>query len=291
MRILISGASGLVGTSLSNHLAERGHDVVPLGRGRGSAVSWDPEARRVDPLEGLDAVIHLAGENLASGRWTPAVKERILQSRAEGTRLIAEALARAKNPPSTLLSASAVGFYGNRRDALLTEESPPGDGFLSKVCQAWEAATEPASEAGIRVAHLRFGVVLSPNGGALARMLTPFRLGLGGPIGDGRQYLSWITLPDLARAVSHLLKDRDLRGAVNFTAPEPVTNADFTKALAEALHRPAIFRVPAFAARLALGEMGEELLLASQRAVPSVLAQTGFTFENQTIGEALKRLL
>ena len=295
MRVLISGATGLVGTGLAGLLGARGDQVLRLTRGPAApgAVPWDPQVGALDPraLEGLDAVVHLAGENIAGGRWTPARKARIRESRVQGTRLLCERLAQCQRPPAVLASASAIGYYGDRGEALLSEDSPSGQGFLAEVCRAWEEAAEPARTHGLRVAHLRFGMILSARGGALARMLLPFRLGLGGRIGSGRQYLSWIALDDALRVLCQVLDQPTLRGPLNVVAPQPCTNAEFTQTLGQVLRRPTVLPLPAWAARLALGEMAEGLLLSSQRVLPARLLESGFRFELPDLAGALRQLL
>lgn len=297
MRVALSGASGLIGSALAAELRGAGHDVARLVRppavpGPGD-VAFDPEARRMDAraLEGVDAVFHFGGENIASGRWTARQKERIRESRVEGTTLIARTLAGLSRKPALLAVASAVGFYGDRGDEVLHEGSAPGTGFLPEVCQAWERAGAPASDAGIRTARLRFGVVLAGHGGALRKMLLPFKLGIGGRIGSGRQWMSWITLKDAVAALRHVLDTASLSGPVNAVSPGTVTNADFTRALGRALRRPAVLPLPAFAARLVLGEMADGLLLASARVVPRRLQATGFEFRHPTIEAALDAVL
>jgi len=296
MKILVSGSTGLVGSALVSFLASGGHEVVRLVRGRLKPgvveVPWDPQAGTIEAakLEGLDAVVHLAGENIA-GRWTAAKKARIRSSRVEGTRLLAEALAGLKRPPKTLVCASAIGYYGDRGDEVLREDSPSGAGFLAAVCRDWEAAAHAAAEKGIRVVQLRIGVVLSPAGGALARMLTPFKLGLGGRIGPGSQFMSWIAIDDLIGAIHHALTTEPLRGPVNAVAPRAVTNREFTKTLGRVLARPTIFPMPAFAARLAFGEMADELLLASARVEPAKLVSSGYRFRTPELEAALRHLL
>jgi uncharacterized protein (TIGR01777 family) len=242
-------------------------------------------------LDGFDAVVHLAGENIAAGRWTESVKERIRKSRVDGTQLLSRALARLKQPPRAVVQASAVGFYGNRGDESLTESSPRGQGFLPAVCVAWEAAAEPAEKQGIRVVFLRFGVILSRKGGALKKMLLPFRLGVGGVIGDGSQYMSWITLDDAVAAIQHALSTEGLRGPVNVVSPQPVTNRGFTRTLGRALGRPTVFPMPAFAARLAFGEMADALLLSSQRVLPDRLLGSGYSFRHPDLEPALRHVL
>ena len=296
LHVLVSGASGLIGSALVPFLTTGGHRVTRLVRsppaGEG-AVFWDPAARRLDPaaLEGADAVVHLAGEPIARGRWTDAKKARIRDSRIQGTELLAEALARLDRPPRVLVSASAVGYYGDRGAELLRETSPPGTGFLAGVCRDWEAATRAAAAKGIRVATLRFGIVLSPAGGALARMLPPFRLGVGGRIGGGRQYMSWIAVDDAVGAIHHALMTDDLEGPVNVVAPQAVTNREFTRTLGRVLRRPTIFPVPAFAARLAFGELADALLLASARVEPARLLAAGYRFRHPDLEDALRHLL
>lgn len=297
MRVLVTGSSGLIGQALVRRLAGAGHEAVRLVRTEPAegeaAVAWDPQAGTLDPaaLEGFDAVVHLAGENIGAGRWTAARKARIRGSRVRGTGLLCAALAGLDRKPKVLAAASAVGIYGHRGDEELDEESPPGDGFLPELCRAWEKAAEPAAQAGIRVVNLRMGLVLAREGGALARMLPLFRLGLGGRLGSGAQWMSWITLDDVTAAIAHVLGAEALSGPVNLTAPRPATNRDFTKALARVLRRPAVLPAPAFALRLALGEMADALLLASARVLPRRLAQSGFQFADPLLEPALRRLL
>ena len=280
MKILVSGASGLVGSSLCARLAEDAHDVTRLVRrsadGPGE-VAWNPAEGQLDAgaISGTEAVVHLAGENIAAGRWNDALKRRILESRTQGTGLIAKTLAGLEAPPKVLVSASAIGYYGDRGVEELHEDSAPGEGYLSEVCQAWEAAAQPAIDAGIRVVFLRIGVVLSPDGGALKKMLLPFKLGLAGNLGNGQQYMSWISLPDLVGVIVHALENDALSGPVNAVAPEPVTNAAYTKALGRVLRRPTIFPMPAFAAKAAFGEMADALLLASTRVIPHGTERVG----------------
>ena len=295
MKVLITGASGLVGNCLSPALMAAGHDAVALVRrpaGVGS-LGWNPASGDLDPsaLDGVDAVVHLAGENIAARRWTTRQKARIRDSRVAGTQLLATALAALTTPPQVLVSASAIGYYGNRGALELDESSPPGDDFLAGVCRAWEAATAPAGQRGIRVVHLRTGVVLSTAGGALAKMLTPFRLGLGGRLGDGRQFMSWVALDDLVAIIVGLLTDTPLAGPVNAVAPGAITNGEFTRALGRALHRPTMLPMPAAVARLAFGEMADALLLASTRVRPARLLDAGFRFRWPRIDEALAHVL
>ncbi len=295
MRILVTGSSGLIGSSLVPFLTTGGHGVTRLVRSQKSGdepVLWDPEAGTLDVarLEGLDAVVHLAGENIAE-RWTAEKKSKIRDSRVNGTRLLAESLARLGEPPKVFVCASAIGYYGDRGDEILREESPSGSGFLAEVCRQWEAAAQPAAEKGIRVANLRIGVVLSLAGGALAKMLPPFRMGAGGTIGSGRQYMSWIALDDVIGAIYHALTHETLRGSVNAVAPNPVTNREFTQTLGRVLSRPTLLPMPAFAARLAFGEMADELLLASTRVEPARLLATGFVFGYPELEGALRHVL
>ncbi|MDH3524193.1 MAG: TIGR01777 family oxidoreductase [Acidobacteriota bacterium] len=298
LRVAVTGASGLVGSSLLPFLTTGGHTAVPLAReGSGAAdprqPRWSPEAglREPETLEPFDAVVHLAGEGIASGRWSPERKAGIRDSRVRGTRNLVHTLGRLRRPPRTLVCASAVGFYGSRGDQVLAETSAAGEGFLAATCQDWEAAALEAQGLGIRVVLLRFGVILTPAGGALAKMLLPFRLGGGGVLGSGRQYMSWITIDDALGAVHQALMDERLAGAVNATTPEPVTNRDFTKTLGRVLGRPTVLPLPAPAARLLLGEMADEMLLASCRAAPAELTKAGFVFDDPTLEPALARLL
>jgi uncharacterized protein len=296
MNILLSGASGLIGSTLTPFLTTNGHQVVKLSRrsskGDGATATWDPATGKIDLSQAgpLDAVVHLAGETIAQ-RWTPAAKARISESRIHGTRLLSEALARLPQPPRVLACASATGFYGHRGDEMLNEQSARGSGFLAEVCQAWEAATQPAAQKGIRVVNLRLGIVLSPVGGALGKMLPAFRLGLGGKLGGGQHYWSWIALDDVLSAIHHVLTDKSLNGPVNVVAPRAVTNLEFTKTLGKVLGRPTVFAVPAFAIKLLFGEMGEEAMLASSRVQPSRLQQSGFAFRFPELEPALRYLL
>jgi len=297
MRVVISGSSGLVGSALIPVLTGGGHQVVRLVRSQPrdevSEVRWDPEAGDIDAarLKGMEAAVHLAGESIAAGRWTAAKKTRILESRVKGTRLLAESLAGLKQRPKVLVSASAVGYYGDRGAEALTEESGSGSAFLSEVCRQWEDATEPAAAAGIRVVNLRFGVMLSAIGGALPRLLTPFRLGVGGRLGSGKQYMAWIALDDAVEAILHSIRTEALRGGVNAVAPQSVTNGEFTKTLGRVLGRPTVFPLPAFAARLAFGQMADELLLCSQRVEPAKLLASGYQFRFPDLEGALRHLL
>ena len=297
MKVLISGSHGLVGSALVKSLAEDAHEVVRLVRDQRDLaaleIGWDPTHGRINAqqLEGLDAVVHLAGESIASGRWTEEKKRAIRDSRVKGTRLLSETIAQLSRPPAVFLSASAIGYYGNRGDEVLTETSRPGNDFLASVCVEWEEATRPAAEKGIRTVNTRFGIILDRDGGALAKMLTPFRMGIGGRIGDGRQWMSWIALDDVVNALKFLLRDSAVRGPVNVVAAHPVTNAEFTKTLGRVLSRPTFFPVPAFGARLAFGEMADALLLSSQRVEPGVLADRGFAPYWPSLEPALRHLL
>ena len=297
MHILVTGSTGLAGSALIPALTADGHRVSRLVRTKLNLENrdhyWDPTSNELysPSLEGLDAVIHLAGESIAGGRWTAARKARIRDSRVQGTSLLSQSLAKLARPPRVFVSASAIGFYGDRADEILTEESSPGSNFLAGVCREWESAAAPAAQHGIRVVTLRFGMVLSSKGGALAKMLTPFRMGVGGVVGNGKQYMSWIAIDDLVSVIIHALKTDGLKGPVNAVAPNPVTNAEFTKALGRALRRPTIFPMPAFAARLAFGEMADELLLASARVVPTKLQASGFEFRHPNIESAFTSLL
>jgi uncharacterized protein (TIGR01777 family) len=297
MRILVTGSTGMVGSKLVPSLKAKGHQVVRLVRStpkeNASEVYWNPEQGTLNrnELEGLDGVVHLAGENLAEGRWTDEKKRRIRESRVRGTRLLSETLARLERKPEVLVSASAVGFYGNRGDEILDEQSASGADFLAEVCREWELATQEASESGVRVVHLRFGVILSQEGGALKKMLFPYKMGLGGKLGSGRQYMSWIAIDDAVGAIEHALTNDSLRGPVNAVAPEAVTNYEFTKTLGQVLSRPTIFPVPAFAARLLFGEMADATLLASQRVVPARLKESGYVFKYPELKGALRHVL
>jgi uncharacterized protein len=296
MKVAITGATGLVGSALVPFLTAGGHDVVRLVRRAPKAkdeARWDPEAGAVDAaaLEGVDAAVHLAGENIAGGRWTEARKALLRSSRLGPTRLLAETLAGLKKKPKVLVSASAIGYYGNRGDAWVTEKDAPADDFLGRLSVEWEAAAEPAREAGIRVVHPRIGVVLSPAGGALGKMLLPFKMGLGGVVGPGTQYMSWVALDDLLGVIHHLLDRADLEGPVNAAAPEPVTNAVFTKTLGRVLGRPTVAPVPAFALRLALGEMADAALLSSTRVRPERLQASGYRFRFPQLEGALRHVL
>ena len=295
--IAITGASGMVGQALQKQLTGDGVRLKSISRSKPRSyetdIQWDIDNGFVnrDLLEGLDVVVHLAGESIATGRWTEKKKHRIRHSRVAGTTTLCEALAGLEQRPKVLVSASAIGFYGDRGEELLDEYSEPGNGFLVDVCRGWEDATAAAESAGIRVVHLRIGVVLDKSGGALSAMLTPFKMGVGGKMGSGKQYMSWIALSDLVRAIEHCIKTESLAGPVNAVAPNPSTNLEFTKALGKVLGRPTIFPMPGFAARLALGQMADDLLLASTRVSPSKLESTGFEFKYGDIFPALQHAL
>jgi uncharacterized protein (TIGR01777 family) len=289
-RVAVSGASGFVGSALARLLAESGYVVHPLVRREAAPheIAWDPDRDYLDAgrLEGVDAVVHLAGASIAS-LWTPAHRRRIYQSRARGTGLLARTIAALRTPPRILVSASGVGYYGDAGETVLEENSPPGDDFLAEVCKAWEAATQPAADAGVRVVRTRFGLVLHPSGGALRLMLLPFKLGIGARLGSGQQWLSWIALEDCVRVLRFALERDSMTGPVNAVSPSPVRNDEFTRILARVLHRPAFLTVPRFALRMATGGMAEALLLASQRAVPTVLSREGFAFKQSGLEAAL----
>ncbi len=289
MKIAVTGSSGLVGSVLTPLLQKNGHAVVRLVR----PSHWNPDQGTIDAsqLDGVDAVVHLAGENIAGGRWTTGRKARILDSRVKGTKLIAESIGKLSKPPRVLVSASAIGYYGDRGNEVLSETSAAGTGFLPDVCRRWESATDAATRKGIRVVHLRIGIVLSRNGGALAKMLIPFKMGVGGKVGSGGQYWSWISIDDLCSAIVHCTQAETLHGPVNIVSPSPVTNLEFTKALGRALRRPTLFPLPAFAARLVLGEMADALLLASARVEPAKLQASRFVFRHREIDAALSDVL
>ena len=297
MKIVVSGVTGLVGTALQENLRADGIEVRGLTRRQSlpnamQAIHWDIESRRFDasPLEEVDAVVHLAGENIAR-RWSDRQKKAIRSSRVDGTNLLVEGLKSLKKKPRVLVCASAIGFYGDRGNEELVESSPPGDGFLPEVCQDWEQAAARASELGIRTVNLRTGIVLSTKGGALQQMLLPFKMGVGGPVGSGRQWMSWIHIDDLIQAIRFVLDGDSISGPVNVTAPNPVSNADFAKALGKALHRPAFLPAPGFAIKLVFGEMAQALLLEGQRVLPHRLSDAGFVFRYAEIGAALEDIL
>ena len=298
-KILISGASGLIGTSL---IRASGANQISLTRlvrksrpESQQEICWSPQSSPAmadaAQLEGFDAVIHLSGANIGAHRWTAAYKREIVESRVQSTHALAQLLAGLKNPPRAFLCASATGIYGKRGDEILMESSAPGSGFLAETCVQWEAAAQPAKDAGIRVVHLRFGAGLSLEGGALAKLLPIFRMGLGGKLGSGKQWMSWMSLPDMVSAIFHIIQEAQLSGPVNMVSPILVTNAEFTRTLANVLHRPAIFTVPAFALRIVVGEMADEAVLASTRVLPARLAETGFHFQHARLALALETLL
>lgn len=297
-RVLVSGVSGPIGAALVPSLKANGATVTRLVRPGSSTVArdevqipWDPATPiSAEAVSGFDAVIHLAGESIV-GRWTAAKKAEIRESRVVGTRNLAEALSQARERPQVFVSSSAIGYYGDRSDEVLREESAAGSGFLADVCQQWEVSTKGASDAGIRSVQLRTGVVLSAKGGALGKMLTPFKMGIGGKLGDGRQWMSWIDMQDMVGAIHHILKTDLLHGPVNMVAPRPVTNAEFTRMLASVLSRPAILPVPKFAIKLVFGEMGETVLLASQRVEPSQLVMSGYPFRFRDLRASLENNL
>ncbi len=294
MNVLISGATGLIGSALVPELEANGHTVTRLSRSGSGAdtVRWDPSAGTIDgDLEGTEAVVHLAGESIAQGRWSPDKKRRILDSRVQGTRLLAERIAALSAPPKVMVSTSAVGYYGDRGDEVLTEESGPGEDFLARVCREWEAAAEPARRAGIRVVHPRLGIVLTPEGGALGTTLPIFKLGGGGKIGSGRQWWSWVALDDVVGSTVHALTNEGVEGPVNVGSPNPMTNAEYTKVLGKVLGRPTVLPLPAPAARIMLGEVADALLLASQRMRPARLQDTGYAFRHPQLEGALRHLL
>jgi uncharacterized protein (TIGR01777 family) len=294
--IAVTGASGFIGSAVVATLAAEGHRVLRLVRRpaeSGDEVAWNPDGGQIDAarLEGVDVVVHLAGESIAGGRWNAERKQRIRQSRVAGTGLLAGALARLASKPRVLVSGSAMGVYGDRGDEVLTETAAPGTGFLAEVGQAWESAADPARRAGIRVVHPRFGMVLHPSGGALERMLPPFRMGLGGHLGNGQQWMSWITRADAVAVIRAAILDETMSGPVNATSPNPVRNSEFTRLLGAALHRPAIAAVPAFALELLFGELAREALLASQRMIPARLTELGFQFNHPDLESALVAVL
>lgn len=298
LRIAVTGSTGLVGEALCALLTTGGHTVLRLVRNREAAqgpetIYWNPTLHEIEAekLEGLDAIVHLAGENIAGGRWTAKRKQAILESRTLGTKLIARAIAGLESKPAVLVNASAIGWYGDRDDEALNETSEAGEGFLAEVCQQWEQATEAARDAKIRTVHLRIGVVMSAGGGALATMLPPFKLGAGGVLGSGSQYMSWISIDDVLGSILHCIATDSLEGAVNATAPEPVTNRELTKTLGSVLARPTIAPVPKFAAKIAFGEMADALLLSSTRVLPEKLLKTGYQFRHPDLEQTLRHTL
>jgi uncharacterized protein (TIGR01777 family) len=296
LRILISGSHGLVGTALIKSLAAEHHEIYRLVRhapNSESEIEWSPDrySIAISRIEGFDAVYHLAGESIASGRWNDEKKKKIRESRTKGTKLLSDALANLSQPPKTLISASAIGYYGNRGDELLTENSKPGNDFLAGVCVEWEKATDHARAKGVRVVNTRFGIILDKEGGALAKMLPPFRMGIGGRIGDGKQWMSWVALDDVIGALQFVLANESVNGPINFVAPNPVRNSEFTKTLGSVLSRPTLFPIPEFGVRLAFGEMADALLLSSQRVRPQQLEASGYQFRHQHLAEALRTVL
>lgn len=293
-KVAISGATGLVGSALTRALQSEGAVVIPISRsnrGKDSdTIVWDPQSGLLNPdrLNGVDTVVHLAGESIASGRWNDKQKAKIRDSRVKGTESLVNSIAAISNRPKTLICASAIGYYGNRGDEKLTEAAAPGTGFLPEVSLEWEAAADAAIELGMRVVKVRIGVVLSPNGGALQKMLLPFKMGMGGVVGSGKQYWSWIGLNDLVRVFQFCISNSDISGAVNAVSPEAATNRDFTKTLGSVLKRPTIIPLPAFVARLALGEMANDLLLASARVIPERLQQMGFEFQQPSLDQSIR---
>lgn len=298
--IAISGARGFIGAALSQALTQRGDRVLPLQRpsserspSQQPGIAWDPEAGQIEAagLEGISALVHLAGEAIADRRWSEAQKARIKESRTRGTALLARTIVGLRSKPEVFISASAIGIYGDRGEAPIDETAPPGDDFLSEVCRAWEEAAKPAEEAGIRVVHVRFGLVLHPDGGVLGKLLTPFKLGLGGKLGSGQQYMSWVARSDVVRALLHVLDHKQLRGAFNITAPNPTRNAELTASLGRVLQRPTVFAVPGFAARALFGEMADGALLSGARVLPARLLESGFSFEQPELEPYLRQVL
>lgn len=297
MKILVSGSHGLIGEPLVNSLERGGHEVFRLirreARPGAREIEWHPDRLIIDApaLEGCDVIINLAGDGIADGRWSEEKKRRIRDSRVNGTRLLSEAMSKLARRPKTFICASAIGIYGHRGDEVVDENSTPGKGFLADVCRAWEQATEPAEQAGIRVVKLRLGVVLTKDGGIMGSMLRPFKLGLGGKVGSGKQYLSWVAMEDAVAAANFILANEALRGAINVASPRPVTNEEFTKTLGRLLSRPTFMTMPAFAARLAFGEMADEMMLSSTRVEPKRLKEVGYQFEFTDLESALRHVL
>ena len=295
MKVLVTGSSGLIGSALTKSLKTGGHSVIHLLRTNNNPDSpvWDLDKEEIDLAQtgGNYAVVHLAGENIADGRWSEKKKNCILNSRVRGTKLLAEHFACAENKPQVFISASAVGFYGDRGEDIVDESSEVGNGFLAKVCGQWEEASNVAAEAGIRVANVRFGVVLSSKGGALKKMLLPFKMGLGGVIGSGRQYMSWLSIDDAVAMIQYVIANDSIHGSVNFVTQNTINNREFTKTLGRVLNRPTIFPLPVFAARLAFGEMADELLLSSTRVFPEKLMDSGYKFQHPDLSQALEHLI
>ena len=296
-RIVVTGSTGLVGTKLIPALEQAGWQVIRAVRrpvdNSETELHWNPAEGKIDRdrFEGVDAVVHLAGANIAGRRWSEKYKQLILDSRVQGTSLLSDTIASLENKPKVFACASAIGFYGDRGNEELSESSPSGDGYLPEVCMQWERCCQSAQDAGIRVANLRIGVILSPEGGALAKMLFPFKMGGGGILGNGKQYFSWMALDDIIGSILFVLNSESISGPVNLVAPQPVTNYEFTKTLGKVLSRPTVLPMPGFAARLALGEMADALLLASTRVVPHVLQEKGYEFQHPDLEPALRHLL
>lgn len=295
MRVAIAGASGLVGSALIPVLQDLGAQITRLVRSKPKPgeMEWHPNQDEVSAgkLEGFDVVINLAGENIAGGRWTDDQKRKIRDSRVNGTHLLSEAIAKLTKKPRAFICASATGIYGDRDDETLDEQSDSGGGFLAGVCREWEKATEPASKAGVRVVNLRFGPILAREGGMLAKLLTPFKMGMGGKVGSGKQFISWVAIEDAVQAIKLAIEDASIHGPLNIVSPNPVTNEEFTKTLGHVLNRPTALAMPAFAARLAFGEMADEMLLASQKVIPKKLKQLGYQFAYPNLDGALRHYL
>jgi uncharacterized protein (TIGR01777 family) len=295
MNILLTGSSGLIGTALTQYLSSMGHSIYPLYRNPATTKThfWFPEKNHVhlDDDINLDVVIHLAGENIADSRWDQKKKEAILNSRVRGTEIISKAIAGLKHKPSLFISGSAIGFYGETGANTVDETEPRGEGFLSDVAVSWEAATRAAEDAAIRTIHIRTGIVLSPHGGVLKKMLLPFKMGLGGTIGSGAQYMSWISINDVVRIINEMINNTEMSGAYNLVSENPATNRSFTKSLGKALHRPTLFPMPAFMVKILFGEMGDDLLLSSTRVLPARLKSSGYVFTHANLEQALAGLL
>ena len=293
MKIAIAGGSGLVGSALIPILQSDGNQITRLVRSspKPGEIEWHPNQDEVNPqrLEGFETIINLAGENIAGGRWTDEQKRKIRVSRINGTHLLSESIAKMTSKPGAFICASATGIYGDRDDETLDEQSESGGGFLAGVCREWEQATEPASKAGVRVVNLRLGPILARDGGMLSKLLTPFKMGMGGKVGSGKQYISWVALDDAVNAIKLAIDDKSIQGPINIVSPNPVTNEEFTKTLGHVLNRPTALAMPAFAARLAFGEMADEMLLASQKVMPKRLSQAGFQFQFPTLESAMRK--